>query len=405
MILIVLTVILLGSAGFLLWYFRPVSAVSGQAPEEAYRSGTPAFYRRENYSPWERGALTEAPSSGDMGFDIRSYDASDFPLSDYTEALSNVTFNTSTVWPEKLPGGFSPEDIMETGKNPGLGINKIHEMGYTGKNVSIAIIDQALNPDHIEYRNNIMGYELLHSFDMNAAMHGAAVASIAVGQSCGVAPDADLYYISSTFGTYTMTGVKVDLDYMAQGIDRLLEINQMLPDDKKIHVISISRGFGSGVKGSSKVQAAIERAKKENIFVITTTPKPNYGFQLMGLGRELNADPDDINSYGPGRFYRDNFYAGQSDTEKWLLVPMDARTYASWWSADGYEYNASGGLSWSVPWLAGLYALCLEKNPSLTPDEFISTAFETGITRTIEHDGKSYELGTIIDPVALINEL
>lgn len=119
----------------------------------------------------------------------------------------------------------------------------------------------------------------------------------------------------------------------------------------------------------------------------------------------MTADPDDIRSYGPGRFWRDNFYAGYADMEDVLLVPMDARTYASWTDTDGYEFGASGGLSWSVPWLAGLYALCLEKNPSLTPDEFISKAFETGITQTIEHDGKSLPLGTIIDPVALINEL
>lgn len=404
-ILAVFTVVLLGAGGFLLWYFRPVSAVTGQAPEEAYRSGTPAFYRREQYYPMERGALNESPPDNGMGFDLRSYDVSEFPLADYAEELTNVTFNSSTVWPDTLPDGFSPADILETGKNPGLGIHKIHELGYTGKNVSIAIIDQALNPDHVEYCNNIMGYELLHSLDMSAAMHGAAVASIAVGKNCGVAPDANLYYISSTFGTFTIKGANIDLSYMAQGIDRMLEINRMLPEDKKIRVISISRGFGSGVKGSSKVEAAIERAKKENVFVITTTTAPNYGFRLMGLGREMTADPDNIRSYGPGRFWRDNFYDGNTDMERVLLVPMDARTYASWADADSYEFGASGGLSWSVPWLAGLYALCLEKNPSLTPDEFISKAFETGVTQTIEHDGQSFTLGTIIDPVALINEI
>lgn len=56
-ILAAFTVILLGAGGFLLWYFRPVSAVTGQAPEEAYQNGTPAFYRREQYYPLKRLSL------------------------------------------------------------------------------------------------------------------------------------------------------------------------------------------------------------------------------------------------------------------------------------------------------------------------------------------------------------
>lgn len=407
--IITFAAVLAGAGGLVLWYFRPmpVSPMTGKAPDEAYRNGTPGFYKRESYYAWDRGPLTEIPDAGDMGFDLRSYDVSGLSLADCADKLADVTFNSATVWPAELPDGFSPEEIMELGKNPGLGIYALHEMGFTGKGVSIAIIDQALNPDHAEYRDNIMGYELLHSLDMSAAMHGAAVASIAVGKNCGVAPDANLYYISSTFGTFTMTGAKVDLNYMADSIDRVLEINKLLPEDKKIRVISISRGFGAGVKGSSAVQSAIERAKKEGIFVITTSPDKNYDFRLLGLGREMTANPDDISSYGPGGFWKDTFYNYPDDynPEKLLLVPMDARTYASWSDTGGYEFGALGGLSWSVPWLAGLYALCLEKNPSLTPDEFISKAFETGITRTIEHNGKSCRLGTIINPAALINEI
>lgn len=64
-----------------------------------------------------------------------------------------------------------------------------------------------------------------------------------------------------------------------------------------------------------------------------------------------------------------------------------------------------GGLSWSVPWLAGMYALCLQVDNDLTPEEFNRKAFETGTVQTIEYQGKQYELGTIIDPEALIEVL
>lgn len=402
--------VLLAAAGITYWFFRPVGAVSGQAPDEAYRSGRPAYYRKEIFYPWDRGKLTELPEIIDegMGFDLRSYDVSEIPLTDCSQELSYVTFDSATIWPEELPEGFVPEQIMENGKNPGLGIRSLHKMGLTGKGVSIAIIDQALNLDHTEYCDNIMGYELLNSLDDSAAMHGSAVASIAVGKNCGVAPDVNVYYISSTFGNFTpWGGLKLDLRYMAKGIDRILEINRILPEEQKIRVISISRGFNATTPGGIKVRAAIERARKEGIFVITPSPDQNYGFGLMGLGREPDADPDDISSYVPGLFWKDYFYKGGISfaSKKTLLVPMDARTYASCSSADGYEFTASGGSSWAVPWLAGLYALCIEKNPSLTPEGFIGAALETGITRTVEYDGKLYELGVIIDPAALIERI
>lgn len=55
-----------------------------------------------------------------------------------------------------------------------------------------------------------------------------------------------------------------------------------------------------------------------------------------------------------------------------------------------------------MPWLAGMYALCLQADWELTPEEFIEKAFETGTVQNIEYDGKQYELGTIIDPTALV---
>ena len=58
-----------------------------------------------------------------------------------------------------------------------------------------------------------------------------------------------------------------------------------------------------------------------------------------------------------------------------------------------------------MPYLSGLYALACQVKPTVTPDVFWSVALETGQTITIERDGKSYEFGKIVDPVALIRAL
>jgi hypothetical protein len=49
-----------------------------------------------------------------------------------------------------------------------------------------------------------------------------------------------------------------------------------------------------------------------------------------------------------------------------------------------------------------MYALAWQVDPGLTPQEFWSTALQTGQTTQIEHNGKSFSLGVILDPKALI---
>lgn len=48
---------------------------------------------------------------------------------------------------------------------------------------------------------------------------------------------------------------------------------------------------------------------------------------------------------------------------------------------------------------------CVQKKPNITPNEFIEKAFETGTDKTIVHNGREYTLGTIVDPVKLIESL
>lgn len=382
-----------------------ISAVTGFVKESVIANKEPTFYRKEEYSPWVRGELQKLPELQNMGFDLRSYDVSKFDLSQ-DERLKDVTFDTKTVWSEKLPAGFYPDEILELGKNPGLKIQNLHKQGFTGKGVNIAIVDQALLLEHEEYKDNLMTYELVHCSDPIAQMHGAAVTSIAAGKNCGVAPDAKIYYIASTFGTYKKDGTFTeDLTPMADSILRILEINKQLQKDDKIKVISISRGFSNTTKGGKEVLKAIEEAKKEGIFVITTSNEETYGFNLMGLGREMADSPDDLNSYKAGIFWAENFYNDEFLLENTLLVPMDARTYASFTSPNDYAFEASGGLSWAVPWLAGMYALCLQEVPDLTPEKFIKTAFETGNTISFDYNEKSYQLATVINPEKLLQSI
>jgi len=312
--------------------------------------------------------------------DLRSRDVSGLDLNGRAKDLLFADFDSKTIWPKKFPDGFDPAKIMEMGKNPGLGIRKLHNQGVTGKGVGLAIIDQGLLVDHPEYKDRLRSYEEIHNGDDRAAMHGPAVASIAVGKTVGVAPGADLYYIAETHGTSESGQFVYDFSFLAQSIDRILAINKALPNGRKIRVISISVGWDQRQKGYPEVTAAVERAKKEGVFVVSSVISATYGgkFNFHGLGRNPNDDPERFASYRPGLWWMDQFYARPETSPELLLVPMDSRCTASPTGTDDYAFYRQGGWSWSIPYIAGLYALACQVRPDIVPETFWAKAVETG---------------------------
>jgi len=343
------------------------------------------------------------PDSDEMWqLDLRGMDISDLPLSGRTTDLMYADFDSLTEFPKELPEGFDPEAILESGKDPGLGIRALHRKGITGKGVSIAIIDQPLLVGHKEYASSLKSYEELFMRVKRspASMHGAAVASIAVGKTCGVAPGANLYYIGADF--WGSPG-GIDFKYLAAAIDRVVAISEALPEGKKIRVISISRGFNRSDRGAGALMRSIANAMSKKIMVLTTSPELYYNFDFMGLGREPGADPDSRDSYGPGLFWQKRFFSSDKwGSETTLLVPMDSRTTASPTGDNDYVFYRQGGLSWSTPYIAGLYALACQLDPGLTPEAFFKKALETSASGTIKHDGREFQLKRVIDPARLL---
>lgn len=342
--------------------------------------------------------------------DLRCRDLSNMDLRNNLIELLHSDFDSKTNWPKLMPVGFNPDSIMEIGKNPGLSIRTLHQMGITGKGVGIAIIDQDLLVDHYEYKDQLRMYEEIHSMKgAKAAMHGAAVASIAVGKTVGVAPEAELYYISSQLASiWTMFKYKlfnnrdVNPKWYAKSINRILEINNTLPSDKKIRVISIA--FGSDKKSFLK---AIAKASKEGVFVISSSISRTHNLRFHGLGKECLTNSDDINSYFPGSWWSESFYKSPDrfNIDSTLMVPMDSRCTASQSGKNSYVYYSMGGWSWSIPYVAGLYALACQVKPSVTPQEFWNNALETGNIIEIDKNGRKYKFGKIVNPVNLMENL
>jgi hypothetical protein len=331
-----------------------------------------------------------------FSMDLRSADASRLDLRNSVADLEHVDFDSSTLWPpkERMPTAFDPVRVLELGKNPGLGIRALHGQGITGRGVGVGIVDQCLLTRHSEIAKRLKWYEEIKvTGDQPSEMHGPAVASIAVGQSVGVAPEADLYYIA--VGDPEMSSM---LSSYAQGIRRFLEINQHLPREHRIRAISISIGYGPNTPGYGDFMRGVKSAEAEGIFVAWCGD--NARFSIYGLGVSPASNRDDFDAYTAPQLYRPS-----EGGSKCLFVPMDSRTTASPTGTNDYVFYGPGGSSWTVPYAAGAYALAAQLAPNITPEQFWSLAIKTGRAPLGKDRGRKVESGRILDFAALVKAL
>lgn len=337
--------------------------------------------------------------------EARCRDLSGVDFSASPDKLLYTTFDSKTVWPDNLPEGFDPQQILDRNRNPGLGVRSLHEQGITGKGVNIGIIDDSLLTDHVEHKDRLKMYKNFGTseYAMEASMHGLAVASIAVGSTVGVAPEANLYYVSqdpAKFGETEECTAPV-----LEGLTYLLDLNELLPEKDRLDVISISYGW-TEKKGGEELTALVERAKEAGIFVVSSSIKENYGMDFSGTSRDPASNPDDRSAYRPGLFFAANYQRSPSDFKEVLMIPMDYRATASPTGPEDYVNYVYGGYSWAAPYLAGVYALARQVKPDVSPEEFYRLAMETSsdIPYTDE-SGKEQTLYNLIDPPALIAAL
>jgi subtilisin family serine protease len=343
-------------------------------------------------------------SENPFQIDLRGRDLSKLDLRASFEDLMYANFDDKTIWPaaDRMPTGFDWQKIMELGKNPGLGVRSLHKKGITGRGVRVAIIDQRLLVGHQEYANRLRLYEEMNLPSQTPPeMHGAAVASIALGKTVGVAPEAELYYIAMQF----FGGIP--LQRLARCVDRILEVNRQLPKDNKIRVISISKGWGASDEGYKDITTAVQKARAAGMLVVcTSSGHVHEGFDYGTLGRSPLADSDVFESYEPGLFWSKSFWALPSSTSGTsFFVPMDSRTTASPAGNNEYVFYRIGGASWAIPYIAGVYALAVQADPAVTPERFWALAVQTGRTIELNRDGMKKPLGPIIDPVRLIRAI
>jgi len=334
-------------------------------------------------------------STVDRRFGFSGYDYSGFDFRNLSlDFLKYQAFDNHTKWPESdmLPPEFKPLDWLVAAKNPGLGIKELHREGITGKGVSVAIFDMPIKPGHIEIADNIT-YIPIHSDraqnfqHKRIHFHGIACASILCGKRIGVAPDARLYYFAipdDSNKTYSY----------CLALEKLLAINDTMPEDQIIRIVSISNNISSrDKKVVSRWESVEKRANASNIGIIYSSFNSAHRYFTWG-GCPPYLDGNNPDNYDHTPFViREDF----NDYIEKILLPADFRTVADNRTDTTYNYSGESGFSWAIPYAAGLAALALQINPKLTLEDIFNYIDRS---KSLSRDGKY-----VVNPARLIERV
>ncbi len=338
----------------------------GTAPEppSGGEASLPEASGSESEAPEEPPAAAEIALPLQPFADVRAIPGQEqrFAPGDFSpEHLMTFTFNQGTVFSGSEAQAMR---ILDDAKNPGLGVRGLHRQGITGKGVNVAIIDQHLLLNHPEFTGKIADYHDTgcDTPESSGSMHAPAVTSLLVGESIGTAPGARVYYAA-------VPSWLRDSKYYADALHWVVEQNRLLPADEKIRVVSISAapsGMGSPFEKNHELyDEAVALAQSEGILVLDCREDDHTGF--IAAAYYDPQDPENVKAVTSGWPMWDPV----SLPFDLLAVPCSYRTVAEQYTTDtpSYQYNGQGGLSWAIPYAAGVLALGWQLNLQLGGDE------------------------------------
>ncbi len=315
--------------------------------------------------------------------DVSSYDLSKMDV-------SFVTYSNLTIWPKdvsKLPAHFQPKEFFEERKNFGLGIKNLHKQGITGQNRSVAVIDWCKLSNHLEYYQNIKGYEEYDVKSEGGDLSGTQLVSALVGRTCGVAPDADVYY-------YSVGTIGRAQTYYALALNKICDLHEELIKNGKngIDAVCMLRGLLAPCfkddEGALEFSQAAERAQKLGIWL--PFDYQNYG--AVGVGCKIGGDIDNFKDYE--LFYSKNPrpIPDEKRLRQMLCFPAGRHTVAGNDTLKSYVFNPYP--TNLEAYKCGLYLLAKSVNPNLSGQEFWQKALASG--DYVEN------IGIIVNPQKLI---
>lgn len=273
--------------------------------------------------------------------------------------LSELCFCSETIFPGEWQR--KAETVLQCGKN-----NFLNAGILTGKGIKVAVIDRPINKNHVEFENRIEYIEVFPNITENRTdFHGMVCASFLAGRTCGIAPEAQLVYFAIPNKT---SPIEDYYNYQLEALQKVVDYNKT--NAEPIRIVSLSAPF---TKNQRIKRDALEHELKQNRCTLIDATNSGYNFYGIDCIRHQEKRKFLLNQWQNDNYEANKDKKGFEDYFKSLcFVPSSRRTSAGNDSENEYiHWSKAVSESWTIPHIAGAYALCLQAIPYLTFDDFI----------------------------------
>ena len=265
------------------------------------------------------------------------------------------------------PIDFLPNEPIEI-----INLDEIHERGVTGRGIKVAVIDIALAKP-----NNKLDIKSNYSIDnvISYGDHATSCASIIKSSEFGIAPDCELYSLSTNDNVVSIEASKKVADCIKWCVD------------KGIDIVSISLGIGEE-EHTTELEEACMYAYSKGIIIVA------------GAGNNGVDKNDDFFAIKLPGSYAHTICVANVDRNTGNISEASSRGYGIDFAGYGdgnRAYNAKGetclfnGTSSATPYIAGCIALIKQQLPRLNMIEVYDILKENAIK--IDNNIKSTKYG------------
>ena len=260
--------------------------------------------------------------------------------------------------------------------------------GYTGKGVTIALIDSPVDTNAPELAGADITDKSRCTIEASpeGVRHGTEMATILVSSYTGVAPDATLLSYQVTNAGSRSSG-NCDLGGEKQDSWGKL-INQAVDDGAQI--ISVSQGVPDD---SDEVKWAIANAVSRGVIIVASAGNKSTDENSAHLSQWSGV-------VGVSAINTDGTFASYSSWGNGVVTAAFGGPYTTYDVSTG-EPTTVNGTSVSTALVAGMIALARQKWPDATPNQILQLLVHTGLNPN--HDWNQYTGYGPIDGGALVN--
>ena len=337
--------------------------------------------------------------------------------------IAHIGYNIERKWIGDDEKSTSANETREITPNI-LKVNadKVWELGYTGKDIVVSIIDAGVNYNHLDLADHLWdggeafphhGYDVRNDDDdpMDDMGHGTHCAGTVAGDGTagsqtGVAPDAQIMCIKSVNADGTGGAVKLaegmewSVEYGCDIISMSMGLVHPSVTERELFrrtcVSILDAGVSSFICAGNEGFALDQYPIPQNVRIPGSCPPPYLDPDQMANPGELSSAivVGSVDDNDQASFFTANGPCTWQDTEYGdyaynpgiglirpdVCAPGESIKSLNYTSNTGYK--SMTGTSQATPCVAGIAALMLSKNPELSPADICRILEETSVKLT-----------------------